>query len=213
METIPRHKLSGKFIVSGLFSGLRRFADLEKRIAALPTAKERGDAFEVFAEAYLATQKLHEVSEIWPDDTVPLDISECLGLPSKDMGVDGVFQTLEGKLAAYQVKFRTDRPSLSWREISTFFGLADKADLKVLITNCDEIANVTADRANFYCIRGSDLDRLTKDDFLVIENWLQGSFIEQQVKTPRPHQTEALEALLTGFKSHDRVTSVMAWHW
>jgi hypothetical protein len=34
-----------------LFEGIEGFADLEARIAALPTERDRGDAFEVFAEA------------------------------------------------------------------------------------------------------------------------------------------------------------------
>jgi hypothetical protein len=41
------------FVHSQLFAGLTSFAPLETRIAALPEEKARGDAFEVFAEAYL----------------------------------------------------------------------------------------------------------------------------------------------------------------
>lgn len=33
---------------------------------------ERGDAFEVFAEDYLATQKLVGAEEVWPADQVPI---------------------------------------------------------------------------------------------------------------------------------------------
>jgi hypothetical protein len=53
-----RHSRANHFSASGLFSGLTSFDELEQRIVDLPTPQERGDAFEVFAEAYLATQKV-----------------------------------------------------------------------------------------------------------------------------------------------------------
>ena len=124
-----RHSRAHHFSASGLFSGLTSFAELEQRIVDLPSRQERGDAFEVFAEAYLATQKVNQAATVWPDGAVPLGIVENLKLPPKDMGVDGVYQTLGGGYAAYQVKFRTGRKSQTWSELSTFIGLADRADL------------------------------------------------------------------------------------
>ena len=53
----PRHLKTQSFIHKKLFENITGFNELESRISALPTKQERGDAFEVFAEAYLATQK------------------------------------------------------------------------------------------------------------------------------------------------------------
>ena len=50
----------------GLFDAIGTFGELENRISALPTNQDRGDAFEVFAEAYLATQKIVAAEEVWP---------------------------------------------------------------------------------------------------------------------------------------------------
>jgi hypothetical protein len=47
-----RHSKAGRFVQQRLFCDLSDFAQLETRIAALPDEKARGDAFEVFAEAY-----------------------------------------------------------------------------------------------------------------------------------------------------------------
>ena len=52
-----RHSKAGRFVQQKLFVGLSVFVELEQRIANLPDEKSRGDAFEVFAEAYLATQR------------------------------------------------------------------------------------------------------------------------------------------------------------
>jgi predicted helicase len=78
----------------------------------LPSEKDRGDAFEVFAEAYLSTQKSAQAKEVWPDRAVPSRILRALSLPAKDMGVDGVAESVTGGFDAYQVKFRSHRASL-----------------------------------------------------------------------------------------------------
>ena len=165
----PRHPRARHFSASGLFGGLGSFAELEARITALDGNKERGDAFEVFAEAYLATQKINQADEVWPGETVPIALIKQLSLPLTDMGVDGVYRTLDGAHHAYQVKFRSRRPALNWTELSTFMGLADRAVQKLVFTNCDDLPVVMNERRGFVCVRGSDLDRLTASDFEVID--------------------------------------------
>jgi hypothetical protein len=86
----PSHRRAGHFVTGGLFEGLQSFADLESRIVALPTQQERGDAFEVFAEAYLATQKLVGAEEVWPADRIPFAVLQACRLPLQDLGADGV---------------------------------------------------------------------------------------------------------------------------
>jgi predicted helicase len=190
--------------------GLESFADLETRIAALPTEKDRGDAFEVFAEAYLTTQKIVEAEAVWPDDQVPISVLRECRLPLKDMGADGVYKTLSGQYNAYQSKFRTGRPKLDWTKLSTFMGLTDQVGERVLFTNCDELAEVMDDRSGFFCIRGNDLERLTRDDLEAIVGWLRGSVVTPKRKGPKPHQSDALIDLQAGLEENDRVTAVMA---
>jgi hypothetical protein len=48
---------------TAILRGVRTFAELEGRIAALPLTTERGDAFEVFVEAYLATQPVAQADK------------------------------------------------------------------------------------------------------------------------------------------------------
>ena len=69
-----RHPKATYFVQRNLFSGLTTFAELERRIAALPEEKDRGDAFEVFAEAYLVTQRKYDAAQVWPHGSIPLDI-------------------------------------------------------------------------------------------------------------------------------------------
>ena len=205
----PKHRRAAYFVGLTLFDRLNGFNDLEARIAALPT-QERGDAFEVFAEAYLATQKLVGAEEVWPADQVPIAVLRACSLPVQDLGADGVYKTWAGRYNAYQSKFRTRRPALTWQELSTFMGLTDQVGERVLFTNCDDLPSVMDDRSGFFCIRGVDLERLTKEDLGEITDWLRGAAFTPQRKEPRAHQSEALEAILSGLDDHERVTAVMA---
>lgn len=211
----PLHSKAASFVRQNLFVGVATFAELETRVAALPDEQSRGDAFEVFAEAYLATQRKHDAENVWPLNGVPTQILQTLGLATKDYGVDGVFKTLLGHFNAYQVKFRTNRPALTWRELATFMGLADSPQIRsrVLLTNCDDLPSVLNERQGFFCIRGADLDRLEEDDFRAIEAWLaDGAFVAPK-KSPdgdHKHQAEALNALLPALEIHDRVSAIMA---
>jgi predicted helicase len=207
-----RHPKATFFVQRQLFAGPTSFAELEQKIAGLPDEQSRGAAFEVFAEAYLATQRKYDAAQVWPHGAVPLDTLKNLGLTHQDLGVDGVLQTLLGQFNAYQVKFRTGRPALTWRELSTFIGLADSPHIhsRVLLTNCDELPTVINDRQGFFCIRGADLDRLEAADFRVMEAWLADAAFTAPKKSPQPHQTEALNALLPALQTNDRVSAIMA---
>jgi len=205
-----RHPKATFFVRQHLFSGLTNFAELEQKIAAMPDEKSRGDAFEVFAEAYLATQLVHQAREVWPGDTMPPSLQQRLRLPLKDMGIDGVFVTTSDDTACYQVKFRSGRPSLTWSELSTFFGLAEVGVQRLVFTNCEDIASVAEERQGAVFVRGSDLDCLTVEDFQVIEAWLAGSAAPKKKKPPLPHQDAALKDILNGLTRNPRATALMA---
>lgn len=206
-----KHAYSAHCLRSGIFNDLDSFPALESRLSALASNKERGDAFEVFAEAYLATQKIALASEVWPFEAIPQIKRQQLSLDTgRDMGVDGIYETTDGELRAYQVKFRSRRPALTWDELSTFMGLTDQVGQRVLFTNCDTLPSLMQDRSGFVAIRGSDLDRLTAEDFGAIREWLHCGHIERQHKQPRPHQDEALVSIAAGLENNNRATVVMA---
>jgi len=106
---------AGEFVQSGLFSDLSDFDQLEDRIAALPEGWKRGAAFEVFAEAYLVTQRQHDAAKVWPFNALPIELLQRLSLLGHDYGIDGVFETTLGQYNAYQVKFRAIFPLIGGR--------------------------------------------------------------------------------------------------
>jgi superfamily II DNA or RNA helicase len=208
---MSKHSQSSKFTASGIFKGLNSFTELEARISALSLEKDRGDAFEVFAEAYLATQPICQSKHIWPQTSAPSTLLISLGLPvSRDMGTDGLVELKDGRIASYQAKFYTGRPSLNWSLLSTFFAISDRVAHTIIFTNSDTLASTIEQRQNFISIRGTDLDRLTPDNFAIIEEWLKGEPVVRAIPKPRPHQEKALCALLPALESSDRATVIMA---
>ena len=206
-----KHAAHSQFLNLGLFDNLREFGELEARISALDSNKERGDAFEIFAEAYLSTQKIALAREVWPFEAIPYEQRRSLSLDTgRDMGVDGTYETKDGELRAYQVKFRSRRTALTWDELSTFMGLTDQVTQRVLFTNSETLPSLMQDRSGFIAIRGSDLDRLTHEDFAAMREWLHSGHVELLHKQPRPHQDEALASIVVGLENNDRATVVMA---
>lgn len=206
----PRHPAAKHFRDSGIFLGIQDFSQLEARISALLTESERGAALEVFAEACLATQRIYQACDVWPGSSVPTELRLRLRLPSADMGIDGVFVTAADEAVCYQSKFRSGRPLLNWTELSTFFGLADGSDRKLVFTNCDDIAQVAEVRLGAIFVRGSDLDRLAAADFDIIRAWLSEQPAQPQKKQPKPHQTAALNEIVGGLSRLPRATALMA---
>lgn len=206
----PCHDRAAVFVRSGLFAGLSAFAELERRIEKLPTEQERGDAFEVFVEAFLSTDEMAQADDVWVVGKVPGDIRLRINLPSKDYGYDGVFRTKLGELVPYQAKFRSGRMSLPYAELATFLAISEKADRRVVLTNSIAISEVAESRTAFQTTRGGDFDRLDAAQLGAIAAWIEGIKPLPLVREPRPHQRAALVDIEREFVAHDRATVVMA---
>ena len=206
----PSHDKAAAYARSGLFKALKTFAELELRIAHLATEKERGDAFEVFVEAYLSTDEMVQSAEVWVIGKVPGEIGRQLNLPSRDYGYDGVFRTKLGELVPYQAKFRSGRTSLPYAELATFFGISEKAERRVVLTNSIAISAVAESRTSFQTTRGGDFDRLDAAQLAAIDAWIDGIAPAPLIREPRPHQRAALNDIGRELADHDRATAVMA---
>ncbi len=108
--TAPLHSKVAEFRRLGLFSGIKDFSELERRIEALTDEKRKGDAFEIFAEAYLATQRVRMAKHVWPDKAIPPSIRKRLRLSPRDVGADGVIETIAGNLPIRKRLFLTATP-------------------------------------------------------------------------------------------------------
>ena len=195
-----------------LFDTLSTFRELEQRIQALhaENTKAVGDAFEIFIEAYLATQVALQADKVWLVGQVPAQVRQQLNLPTDSKGIDGVFQTHSGELVPYQVKFRTERGTLNFTEVAPFLAITERAKDRILFTNASALATDAANRDALRVVRRADFHQLSETDFQAIEAWLKELPNPGPALVPRSHQTEAIEQIAAALTTDNRTTAVMA---
>ena len=116
-------------ILSDLAQSIRGCAswhDIHARWRNLPE-KRKGDLFEQLVKAYLQLEPEYasKLKHVWLQREVPQAIARKLKLPATDQGIDIIAETHDGEFWAIQCKYRQDTDqSLTWRDISTFTGLA-----------------------------------------------------------------------------------------
>jgi superfamily II DNA or RNA helicase len=207
-----KHAQAPLLISQGIFDSVKTFSEFEQKVSDLGevNTKAQGDAFEIFVEAYLATQPLQQCQETWLVGDIPVEIRESLNLPRDSKGIDGVYKSTLEHFVPYQVKFRSNRPALGFNEVAPFLGITEKATDRLLITNCDSIAIDVKNRTGIRSLRGVDFDQLTEEDFKVIEAWLKNKPTKRKPLTPDPYQVDALANIANHLEANDRGTVVMA---
>jgi len=181
--------------------------ELEAEIASLPSEQARGAAFEEFCAGYFAISDLFQFKEVYRHNEIPPTICNRLGYPlRKEIGIDGLGVTYDGKLYAWQAKFRQNRTNTpTKKELSTFYTFSDKADWRVTITNADRIPRELDDRMRQSKILSDRLDALDADFFDRLREYLQSKVVKRK-KPADPHKTqrEAIDAALGHFQKEDR---------
>ena len=118
---IPRmtalHPKAPYWIRQGIFDDLRSFDVFENRVNKIIEEKDRGDAFEIFIEGYLATQAITQRVRHWVVGSIPLDLRARFKLPKDGTGIDGIYETHDGSNVAYQVKYR-QKQQLTFAEVA-----------------------------------------------------------------------------------------------
>jgi superfamily II DNA or RNA helicase/ribosome modulation factor len=194
-------------MLSRLIEGVSTWDELESRIASLPSEQERGEAFEQFCKPFLLLDPVFQFKEVYRQKEIPPSLLEKLGYPvAQDIGIDGLGVTTDGKLFAYQAKFRSDRnntPTL--RELSTFFTMSDKADWRITITNANKLPSSIDDRTRQSRVLADRLDRLDADFLKRIRIYLKEQSISPpKRKNPNRTQQEAIKEAMTYFETNKR---------
>ena len=106
--------------------GCASWDDFQRKLRPL-SEKQKGDVFEELVKAYLLLEPEYasKLKHVWLHREVPEAVREKLKLPATDQGIDLVTETKDDDFWGVQCKYRQDPDhSLTWREISTFTGLA-----------------------------------------------------------------------------------------
>ena len=198
--------MAGNSLLS-LVENIHTWDKLENRISSLPTEKQRGNVFEEFCHAFFLLDPVFQFKEVYRQSEIPPSVRERLGYPGiQDLGIDGVGITHEGRIFAYQAKFRSNRkvtPTL--RELSTFLTLSDKADWRITIANSNKLPSSIDDRVRHSRILADRFDNLDPDFFHRLTTYLKTQCISPPVKkSPHKTQQEAIEAAILYYGKNNR---------
>jgi len=183
---------------------------LEAAISSREPASVKGQIFERFCVHYLKTfSQRFQIEELYfpnvDGQPFPRRVRDHLRLGVQDTGIDGVFIDTFGRYTAVQSKFRTERGPLTFRELSTFWSDAERADYRLVFTNCDSITRVSARRRGHLEITCSDLLDLESDMIKRFNLDRATSVPPRSIKkTPRDYQRQALDDVKKGFQSNNR---------
>lgn len=205
MDTMLRH--------THLISKFNSWGSLEQGISKLPDPKLRGDVFEEFCLAYLKLTPEYQIKSVWIQGNFPSHIIEKLKLSGqKDQGIDLVAETNNGSLWAVQAKFRSDRKnSVSYKELSTFLAVSDRADYRLIISNTEQLPSIIGKRSRCGEALIDHLNVLDEKYFNRLHQFLEvGKPVELKALSPKPHQKDAISASTQHFQANDRGQLIMA---
>jgi len=222
------HPRAAWFIEQGLYRGIQTFDELEFRIRSSPDANDRGDrekvkgdAWEIFVEGYLATQPQFNVRTHKEKSTAPQSWLDRLRITRRDIGIDGIFETRDGRLGAQQSKFRANGHRTSLTEgVDRLDSRAEHADVRIYVTNArsyddTEVGNLVR-QGRVHWIGGNTFEQLQPADFDNIAQWIEGADTPRIRKTPdgdrNRGQAQAIEHVVrgpNGLAHHDRCKMIV----
>jgi superfamily II DNA or RNA helicase len=204
---------------SGIIKQSRSWQEFHTLIAALPTTKAKGDAFEALCAALLRTHPVHaaELRQVWLRSEVPPAIAARLNLPRTDEGIDGIAETRSGEFWSFQCKYLDNpRTALTKNALDGFSHLS--------FTYCRGITKALVLHTSAAPIRKHRLlgisevglrewEALDETGWKAINVAVRGRGhrgVTHEPRQPRPHQTAAVKAICTHLKTHDRGRVLMA---
>ena len=202
------HYRAAHWLQLGIFDNLQSFGEFERRVNSVVAEKDRGDIFEIFVEAFLATQSITQRVRHWVVGKIPLELRERYKLPNDGTGIDGIYETHDGTHVAYQVKYR-QKPNLTFTEVAPFLGITEAFSDRVIFTNASSLSNSALVRTRWYS--GEVFHGLSAGSLKQIECWLKEKPLPIIRAKPDPeYQLQALADIAKAFACDDRATAVMA---
>lgn len=186
------------------------FEELESSIANISDTTEKGDIFELFNGLYFEYFKdFYNLKNIWfdkwPGHEIPNSKKIELQISTNDKGADGLIETNEGKHYVVQTKFRSDRSSASYSELTNTVFQASKCDGMYIFANSNSIPKDFDKNENIFPILIDDLIDLDEHFFLTIHKLANDQKIPEIKKLkPYKYQQRAIDKIVSGFKINNR---------
>lgn len=188
-----------------LHQSFKNWDDLESKIEALPTTKSIGDAFEDFVFAFFQIKKnFYQIDQHWKFSDAPLDLKRKLKMKPTDRGADGLIKLKDGSIAAYQVKFRTDREKPKYEELTKLWHIGRHCDYLYTIANCYSLSEETKNEPKHLQVLCDEFDNLDNQFF---DELIKIVKFKKKIKNfykKDQYQIDMINAVTSGFKDVDR---------
>jgi len=182
------------------------FKDLEEKIEKLPTTTGKGEVFEQFVFAYLCIKKdLYQISNVYRAKDIPNELRKKYHLENNDCGVDGLVILNNGKIAAYQVKFRTNRLTPPYAELAKFWIEAKYTDFNYTIANCYYLTKLAQKQEKHLNILIDEFESLDRSFFQTLHEYTTKQIIKKRnYFSPAKFQEKMISDVVEGFSKCDR---------
>jgi superfamily II DNA or RNA helicase len=194
--------------LTGAIRGCTSWHDIQNKWQNF-TEKQKGDLFEELVKAYLQLDPEYasKLKHVWLGSEVPQVIARKLQLPATDQGIDIIAETHDGDFWAVQCKYRQDTDhSLTWRDLSTFTGLAFGVcrgfSFGIICSTTERITHVLKDQERIsFC--ALDVWQALDADFIKrLEAHLAHKPTLLKPLKPKPHQKDAVKDGHEHFVTH-----------
>ena len=186
------------------------FDDFNKQLKNLSN-KKKGDYFEYFCQLFfLFDNKWNNlIKNSWLLNDTPLEIKKQLNIPNKDIGIDIILETNDNEFYAVQCKYRKNiNNEISWKELSTFFGLtfgiSNKFKKGIFISNTINPNKYIDKCPNVINILYHTLKETSINTFILMKNFLMKEKYKKIIFEPRNYQNEIINKAINYFKNNDK---------
>ncbi|MEN9535520.1 MAG: hypothetical protein RIR37_793, partial [Verrucomicrobiota bacterium] len=185
--------------LAGAIRGCTSWHDIQNKWRIF-SEKQKGDLFEELVKAYLQLDPEYasKLKHVWLGGEVPQAIARKLQLPTSDKGIDIIAETHGGEFWAIQCKYRQDTDhSLTWRDLSTFTGLAFGVcrgfSFGIICSTTERITHVLKDQQRIgFC--ALDVWQALDADFIKrLQTHLAHKPTSLKPLKPKPHQKDAVK--------------------
>ena len=190
----------GQNALRDAIAGCSSWGDVQRKLRD-SSNKEKGDVFEELVKAYLLLEPefATKLRHVWLHREVPQAVAEKLKLPVTDQGIDLVGETNDGEFWAIQCKYRQETDhSLTWREVSTFtglaFGVCRGIAFGIICSTTERITHVLKEQERIGFCALDVWQGLDADFFARLLARLDHKLVLLEPFKPRPHQKEAVNA-------------------
>lgn len=210
MELIEVDNVSPAKTKSFKLPSCNRFVDFEKFLFQLPDVALRKRLFADFLKGLVLSEPLYQAENIYFRQEMSDESLKNLKLSRSNPEWDGVIYTNTEETHVFKIFLEPDRKELTREIINGFLEQPFECDYKLIITNSDELPKKIKNAKNSYSIRGADFDQLPAEQLNQLLQFHNKELLRLPIAQPRAHQLTALKEVQKGFRSHDRLTSVMA---